>query len=406
MTSDDRESITVPDGATDPESVTPTPPPPGIASGYQPGLDGIRAVAIGLVVAYHLGLDRGFVFMENGWLGVDVFFVLSGYLITSLLLREHDATGGISLANFYVRRFLRLAPLVVALVLGLFGIRLVGLNDTLGLELPVASGVSVLFYYANWWSIAHPDDFGILGPAWSLSIEEQFYFLWPVLVVFAFWVAGRATHRCISARGVLAGFTIAAALAMGFARRAIWLANSGAGNSYDHVIATWRMLYWSSFLRPDGLLIGCATALILHRVVVTDRVRRLSSWAAFVGVIVAGVLVIRANVPGWSESIPVEPAGTLSIFNLAIALIVASLVLNRRSLMARALSVRPLTWIGRRAYGIYLMQPLILAVLVHRTSLRRLPMEAATITLTLVATGLSFRYFETPFLRLKERFST
>src|SRR5262249_30013999 len=140
--------------------------------GYQPSLDGMRAVAIGLVLANHTG------FFHAGRLGVDVFFVLSGYLITAILLREFSTTDRINLKKFYVRRALRLLP---ALFLFLIVVNLASAYFQTSREAAAVrmDSIAGLFYFANW-RRAFGHDMGILGHLWSLSIEEQFYLLWPI----------------------------------------------------------------------------------------------------------------------------------------------------------------------------------------------------------------------------------
>src|SRR5438270_4005923 len=143
---------------------------------YQPALDGIRAIAVLLVMANHTG------FFHAGRLGVDIFFVLSGYLITAILVAEFSAGGRIDLKKFYARRALRILPAVILL--------LVALNVFAAITQPREQvqtlrwdSLGALFYVANWLR-AFGRDLGIVGHLWSLSIEEQFYLLWPVTLAF------------------------------------------------------------------------------------------------------------------------------------------------------------------------------------------------------------------------------
>ena len=149
--------------------------------GYHPALDGIRAIAIVSVMLFHY-VFRNHLIMPHGLLGVDAFFVLSGFLITALLLREHGRTERISLRNFYVRRALRLLPLLACIIVVAIVINVAFPYGYPGR--PAGPGiVAAAFYYANWYTLWHPDTLGILGVTWSLSIEEQFYLLWPVLLM-------------------------------------------------------------------------------------------------------------------------------------------------------------------------------------------------------------------------------
>ena len=374
--------------------------PAGIPVGYQPALDGVRAIAVGMVMVFHLATSRGFDVVGGGWLGVDVFFVLSGYLITSLLLSERRRHGRIGMRNFYVRRFLRLAPLSVALVLVLWAITAAGLDDATGLSLPFGGGVSILLYYSNWWNIAHPHGLGSLGHVWSLSVEEQFYFVWPWVVFAAFVLFTRSARRALI---VVTAFAI---VTIGLVRRRLWLSSTAPGTSGTAIVDAWLSFFRNSLLRGDGLLMGCLAALILHGVTVTPRLRRLTGVVAVPAVAVAIVIVGFTHFELWKPWVAFIPAWGLSVFNLSVAVVVAWLVVAPRSVLATLLSLRPLTWVGRRAYGIYLLHPLVLDVIATHTSLRRLWFEAAVIVGSLVIAGVSFRFFETPFLHLKERFSS
>ena len=374
--------------------------PPGISSGYQPALDGLRAVAVGMVALFHLSAADGLGIVNGGWLGVDVFFVLSGYLITLLLLAEHQRQDRISLGNFYIRRFLRLAPLSIGLVAVLFLLTAIGVENTLGLRLPFSGGVAVLLYYANWWELARPGGLGSLAHAWSLSIEEQFYFVWPSIVIGVLAVARR------SARRVLIGLALGGIIAIGLVRRTLWLAATVPGTPGMTTANAWLDFFRNSLLRGDALLFGCLLALLLHGRTVPPLLRRAVAVVAVLAMVVAVIILSATHFNLWQPWVPFIPAWGLSLFNLCISCVVAWLVISPQTPVARVLSLRPLTWVGRRAYGVYLLHPLVLDTIVTVTSWRRWPLEIASIAGTLVLAGLSFRYFETPFLRLKERYSS
>src|SRR5262245_51790762 len=148
--------------------------PPG-AFGYHPALDGLRGVAILAVMIYHSGLGRG------GYLGVDVFFALSGFLITTLLCDEYAATGTIAFRKFYARRALRLLPALVVFVAVWLAVLYATLEPRFW-AFVTGFGLAVLFYVANWvgiWVLP----LGVFGHTWSLAIEEQFYVLWPLVIL-------------------------------------------------------------------------------------------------------------------------------------------------------------------------------------------------------------------------------
>ncbi|MBS1847560.1 MAG: acyltransferase [Actinobacteria bacterium] len=378
----------------------PAAPPVGITSDYRPALDGIRCIAVWIVMIFHIGIGGGIVVVNGGWLGVDMFFVLSGYLITSLLLTERHRHRRISLKRFYARRFLRLAPLSIALVGLVSAVTMLGLSHATSLWITHHGAVAIVLYYANWWDIRHKGMLGSLSHAWSLSVEEQFYFVWPVMVVAAFAVARR------HARKILIGATAASVVAIGVGRRAWWLSRTGPGTSGGAMIDAWAVFFRSSLWRGDGLLCGCLVALLLHRRSVSTRAQRLVTAVAIPSAMIAVLIVSAAHFGIWTPWVYFMPEWGLSTFNVCIAIIIAALVMAPHSIGARVLSLRPLTWCGRRAYGIYLVSPLVIAVLAQRFKMTRWALEVPAIVATLVVAGLSYRYFETPFLRLKERFSS
>ena len=209
--------------------------------GYVPALDGLRALAVMLVLAAHLGIP----FMHGGVIGVDLFFVLSGFLITGLLLEEQERNGQIHYPAFYARRALRLFPALVLLL------PLVGIAAHLSPEIDKATGDLttggipwVLLYLANW-PRATGTQLGLFGHTWSLAIEEQFYLLWPAALFLL------VRKRTDYPRALVVSLSVAALVAV---HRAVeWLQGAGidrVANGTD--------------MRADALLIGCATALALH----------------------------------------------------------------------------------------------------------------------------------------------
>lgn len=388
------------DRASDRGTTAATPTTPvGISGGYQPALDGLRAVAVGMVIVFHLGLAGYWSPLSGGWLGVDVFFVLSGYLITSLLLAERGRTGTTNLRNFYARRLLRLAPLSILLVAVCWIGGRIGLRNVFDLSLPTKGAISVLFYFSNWMYLWKPGSTGSMMHAWSLSIEEQFYLLWPTLVVVAFIVAKR------HARWILLGVAGAGAGAMALYRRHLWYQATATGSG-SQIWDTWERFYFSSLQRPDGLLIGCACALVIHRVRPGRTLRRVASVFGVGAALLIALIVDRSAFKLWTPWAALLPAWGLSAMNVCVAVLIVALVWQPTSVLARALSFRPLCWIGRRAYGIYLIHPLVVAALEAHRSISPFWASTTIVVVSFGLAGISFRWFETPFLRYKNRFAT
>ena len=240
---------------------------------YQPALDGLRAVAVSVVVLYHLGYS----WMRGGFMGVDAFFVLSGFLITSLLLHERRRTGRTHFGNFWSRRARRLLPAVFLMiaVVTWYGSTVVGVYSLDTLRWDAVSGV---LYYANWHFIASGQSYFSLFVApsplthlWSLAIEEQFYLVWPL--VFAF-VASRSRLRTLFA--VCVGGVVASQILM------IAL--------YDE--ADPSRAYYATPARLNTMLIGCALAVLLA--MRPDLVRRFSRRALTILAAVALALCAAA----------------------------------------------------------------------------------------------------------------
>ncbi|MEU7873963.1 acyltransferase family protein [Dactylosporangium sp. NPDC049140] len=329
---------------------------------YQPSLDGLRAVALGGVLLAH-GLPA---VLPGGFLGVDLFFVLSGYLITSLLLDEYDSRGRLRLGEFWRRRARRLMPalaLVVAFVV-LAGPRLLPGQDPAPLR---PDAVAALTYWANWRMIYRGGDYftqtaaaSPLQHTWSLAIEEQFYLLWPLLLM----LAGRLPHprRWIGA-GALAG---AAASAV------------AAAVLYDP--AAPDRVYFGTDTRASALLIGAALAAAPPGL----RGRR---WAAAVGAAVLAAAALGVH----GDTAALYRGGFVLIALAAAALVAAP---------ARVLGVAPLRWIGRVSYGGYLWHWPLFAILdAERTGLAGPPLFAVRVGATLAVAAASFHLVEQPVRR-------
>ncbi len=377
------------------------------------GLDGIRAIAVTLVVVYHLFPRVG---MHSGFVGVDVFFVLSGFLITSLLLREHGDTGRIALRPFWVRRARRLLPALAVLVLvctaaawAIGGDVLVGVGPQL---------VGAATFTSNWFAIAAGEDyFASTAPElyrnlWSLAVEEQFYLLLPLAALLIVGLRVRSARA-----GVLLGV---AALSVAWA---VFVAASTGDTS---------RVYYGTDTHAFGLLLGAGLAAVLQRspsrpiappLTLAPPVALAPGWrvvsdprasgSRFPGAargragirILAGVglAALVATVVLAAVEQPQDAVGTVwllvTVSALTAAVIAASI--QPGSPLGRALDVAPLRWIGERSYGIYLWHWPVLVLLqaalpaLHGNVL--LGVVAAAITLAFAAA--SYRWVETPIRR-------
>ncbi|MEZ5180170.1 MAG: acyltransferase [Acidimicrobiales bacterium] len=249
-----------------------------VAWAYRPYLDGLRALAVYLVVAFHAGADR----LSGGFIGVDVFFVLSGYLVTSLLLRDLDAGGRIRLGRFYSRRIRRLLPAAgVNLVVTALVFRAIAAPA----EFAKATGAirAAALYVSNWWFIRESTDyFGTdvaaspVAHYWSLSVEEQFYLAWPLLLGALVLVAGAAGRHRRAALTALVGVLGVASLA---------LALVTAAHHPDRA-------YFGTDTRAYQLLAGAVLALVPSLVERLRRSDRAEAALGAVGLLLAGALLV------------------------------------------------------------------------------------------------------------------
>ncbi|MHB1584797.1 MAG: acyltransferase family protein, partial [Acidimicrobiales bacterium] len=372
------------------------PEPAGRGQRYMPGLDGLRAVAVLAVVAYHL--DAGWA--QGGLLGVGVFFTLSGYLITDLLLGGWRRHGRLTLGDFWLRRARRLLP-ALAVMLAVVSIW-VAIGDPAQLGALRAGAGAAAVYVSNWYLIlGHQTYFSRFGPPsplghlWSLAVEEQFYLVWPWLLAGGLWWArrpGAAGRRrrlgTTTARlRVLAGATVVlaalSALEMGL---------------LHHPSVDPTRIYDGTDTRAFGLLFGAALAMVWPSRAVQARVARWSDRAGRLlelgGVVgLAGIVVLVWRTSAYGDFL--YPWGMV-LLSLATVLVVAAATLPGGAVV-RVLGWAPLRWIGLVSYGIYLWHYPIITLTTPTPSRGFDPGRAALqVGATVVVAALSWYLVEEP----------
>ena len=354
---------------TSPSHQTLEQPNPTPLRGHVLPLDGLRAVAVGLVLLVHISNRR----FPGGDVGVDIFFVLSGFLITSILLKEWRARGSIHLGAFYLRRALRLMPALVFMVLGdlLMTLLLGG-----GSAHPVLDAVAALTYTMDFVRAASDyHSWTTLGHTWSLAVEEQFYLLWPWLLLGLLRLGQTWRLPAI-------GLTVAAI--------AVWRWH------LLHTAPDFARVYFGFDTRADELLIGCALSIWLSQAGSRAYVGHLArAWPA--AVLLIGVFVLRG-----APSDPLALTCAMVGIGLCAAMVILSLSQRPTTLLGRALSVPPLVRLGQWSYGIYLWH---FTLLVHLRMDPHLQLKVlASIPLSIAIAAFSHAFVERPFLRLKDRF--
>ncbi len=376
------------DGAGAPGFPAPGPLGPGFPapSSYQTfqkqktfgGLDGLRAFSILAVLWHHTyEVPTGWMATERGFLGVDLFFVISGFLIVTLLLRERDRKG-ISLKNFYIRRFLRIFPVYYAFLLILTVIfltigRNANMREAFFQDLPWA-----LTYTSNWAELTT-----FLAITWSLSAEEQFYIVWPPLerylrkaVVPILWI------MLIVSQLIHFGLIEGVMASLGF------------------------LPHQPEFLRQTGftpIMLGVLLAHGLHDPIWHERLAKVLRPVWMPLLAAAVILLICTLAPkdltGW-------PRFSLHLF---MTLLLGSCVIREDHLLMPLLRLPPLVRIGALSYGIYLLHMLSrhgCAAVLNKVGLPLEPwLFPLTLLVTVVIAELSFRFFESRFLKLKDRFT-
>ena len=320
-----------------------------------PTLDGWRAIAILLVIADHaqLGLFSGHPFGITGGHGVAIFFVLSGYLITSKLQAERNDTGSLNLKSFYLRRFFRLMP-VAWLYLGLSAFVLILMHR---LYHPIEL-LGALFFFRNY--INYPDLSPLTGHFWSLSVEEQFYLVWPPL----FSLLGKRHARWIA---------IVAAMAIAIYRF----------SQRKALLALPIQATLGTQFRADALLIGCIAALVLPA-----YSRHFRSWMIWPLIAALGICL-------WQFGFLI-PAGE----SIVIALLIHATSIFSGSALGKILELKPIAYLGTISYSIYIWQQPLLCTTIN--SPKDVPLR---ILLTFVIAALSYHGLEQPLIQFGKRFT-
>ena len=360
-----------------------------------PGLDGLRAIAVLLVIVYHFWPTV----LPGGMIGVDIFFVISGFLITSLLLREGALNGRIALGNFWVRRARRLLPAIALMILVLGPVSLIVGGDiqvNLGRQLLGAATFS-----SNWISIfAGNDYFAQTSPElftnfWSLAVEEQFYVLWPLLIVASGLLLGRHWRHfsAVMVLGILASLGVAAFLLMN-------------GTPISRI-------YYGTDTHLYGLLLGALLAFArpwslyppmgkkaLYRVAqpfgLIAFTRVMVSWLSLFALIPYAILVPE-SAPG------AIPWGLFGASLLALGVIqgmLPDMLAGASEVLRRLLNFAPLRWVGERSYGLYLWHWPLAVVMHYVLGADRSPLvNVGVLVATFAIAEMSYRWIETPIRR-------
>jgi len=346
--------------------------------GYQPALDGLRALSVIAVMLYHAGIY----WIPGGFIGVEVFFVVSGFLITSLMIDEQHVSGKVSLKQFWIRRARRLLPALFAmLIAALVAVTFFAKDSAPDFRRDVGPALS---YFSNWWQIYFVDtpyfvanSLPMLRHLWSLAVEEQWYVLWPV--VFVFVLGNKRIPRWISA------------VVIGLLSAGVMVGTALAFIPDDETRI--NFLYLSTLTRSSGLLLGAALACVWHpwkkAVVRFAKVR-----SGFADVLALGALATLGYISAFIHVADEQLyMGGLAAATVASVVIIAVVVRSGKSLVKRVLSFPLLVEIGRRSYGLYLWHWPIFVVTGARLSSIRL---AYALTATVIINEFVYQFIETP----------
>jgi peptidoglycan/LPS O-acetylase OafA/YrhL len=341
-----------------------------------PAFDGVRALAVLAVMTYHLGL------LPGGYLGVDVFFVLSGFLISWILISEYEGSGQLGYRNFYLRRALRLFPALAALIV--VCVVLVLADGRFAIyRTPTLTAVPFVVLYSGNWVTAFTNQattgftLGLLGITWTLAIEEQFYLLWPLSLSA---LLKRHTRQRIAV--LLAGIAVLEMI--------VRAACDASG-------ILWFRADASTLTHSDGLLLGSALALLWAQhesLTFWPMVKKISPVLGWV----SAITLLLVSVVGHSSG---SSLWIVLVVSAALGLLV-DLLTRPASPLSMLLQLKPLQWIGQRSYGCYLWHWVIFTF-VSSWALPKWATLGIDFPATLAVAALSYRFIERPFLERKRK---
>ena len=346
---------------------------------YNPSLDGLRGIAVICVLLVHASYGK----ISGGFLGVDLFFVLSGYLITAILLKEFTLFHNISYFNFYIKRFLRLLPpLLVCIILYLIYQSFIAPT---GNENPLLIVLSSLFYFVNF---VHESYLGPLVHLWSLSVEEHFYLFWPILMAGLIFKLPKKKQ-----------ITIIAICILIITAFRIWVYYT---NTIEHMHFGFFSIdsYRFTFCRIDAIMLGGLAAIALSENKISFNIKIQPNIGLSVLLTILGLLVLFLDVDNtiWRFG------GFIATNILALTIILFAVKYPYNKILGN----RILLWFGQRSYGIYVYHYLIFLALesfrVSGSFTNLLLVTFIRVLVSLVFAEISYRVMEKPILKLKSRF--
>ena len=392
----------------------PTPTATGLPSRmpYLPGLDGLRAIAVIGVMIYHANHS----WLQGGYLGVEVFFVISGYLITLLLIGEHERSGSVNLVQFWKRRFRRLLP-ALYVMMALVAVY-VAAFATERREETRGDFVAAIGYVSNWYQILVGQGYGAgeafvpLRHLWSLAVEEQFYLVWPLVMVLLMRRA-RGRLPAVGLKLIAASVFITVVVAV------IYVPGATAGtcdvqgftNGWSTVagkcINVNEALYLGSFSRAGGLLLGAGFAMLWRPMAIVrgplrNKGRQLDLLAVL-GLALIGVLMVTMELVQSQVYNPWLFRGGFLMIGFATLLVVAA-ASHQYALTGRLLGNPLLRWTGTRSYGLYLYHWPVYQVIREQANIKlTFAQLVLAMIITVPLTEASYRFIETPIRQGKLR---
>ncbi|HCA7394792.1 TPA: acetyltransferase [Staphylococcus pseudintermedius] len=345
---------------------------------YMPGLDGVRAVAVIAIIIYHLNPQ----WLSGGFLGVDTFFVISGYLITSLLLTEYHNTGKIELMSFWLRRVKRLIPAVLFLVMGVIVLSLIFMPTEI--QKVRADSIAAIFYVSNWWYIMQNVDyfeqFAVqpLKHLWSLAIEEQFYLVFPIVLLSLL----SFIRRLKSIRIIFLILLVISMIAM----MVLYVPNENVAR-----------VYFGTDTRIQTLLMGVLLALVWPPFQLKAKVnRQMRTMIDTAGVVGLAILFICFKFV--SETNSILYYGGFFLISTVTLLVIASSV-HPSGYFAKFLGNKVFTFIGSRSYSLYLWHYPIIVLIHHQFVQGQIPplVYVVEILLMVLMAEFSYIFIEQPF---------